>query len=170
MIAQQRMAGRNVELLHQGAELLGRIDDRQYAEAPPDRPGAAVGGHLRHCLDFYRCFLTGLEGGHIDYDGRERDPCLETERERALALLREIAEALEALDADPDLPLAVRQDEEEGAEGRWGASSLHRELQFLLSHTVHHYALIALLLRGHGVEPPAGFGFAPSTLRHLRQR
>ena len=42
-------------------------------------------------------------------------------------------------------------------------------MQFLLSHTVHHYALIGAILRLSGVEPPAGFGLAPSTLRHQQQ-
>jgi uncharacterized damage-inducible protein DinB len=169
MIAQQRVAERNVEQLRQGAKLLARLEDRQYAEAPAQGGGAGVGGHLRHCLDFYRCFLRGLEEGRIDYDRRGRDARLETDRRLALETIEEIAGRLEGLDADPASPLFVRMDEEEGSEGSWGPSSLRRELQFLLSHTVHHYALMALLLRGHGVEPPPGFGFAFSTLRHLRQ-
>jgi hypothetical protein len=41
-----------------------------------------------------------------------------------------------------------------------------RELQFLLSHTVHHYALMALILRLQGFNPAAEFGVAPSTLQH----
>ncbi len=46
------------------------------------------------------------------------------------------------------------------------SSSLRRELHFLLSHTVHHYALIAMILARHGVEVEPDFGVAPSTLRH----
>lgn len=169
MIAQPRIAGRNVELLRQGAELLGGLDDRQYAEPATGMAGAGVGGHLRHCLDFYGCLLRGLEEGRVDYDARERDTRIETERDRALERIDEIAARLESLDADPTLPLFVRMDEEDDSERTWGLSSLRRELQFLLSHTVHHYALMAIILRGHGVETAPGFGFAPSTLRYLRQ-
>jgi hypothetical protein len=46
-------------------------------------------------------------------------------------------------------------------------SSLSRELQVLSSHTIHHFALIAVTLRAHGVQMDADFGMAPSTLRHL---
>ncbi|MFW5688937.1 MAG: hypothetical protein ACOC1U_05120, partial [Spirochaetota bacterium] len=46
------------------------------------------------------------------------------------------------------------------------ASTLERELAVLASHTVHHYAIIALLLRVQDVDVPASFGVAPSTLRH----
>jgi hypothetical protein len=49
------------------------------------------------------------------------------------------------------------------------ASTVARELQFLLSHTVHHYALIALILRLQGFEPGEEFGVAPSTLAHWRR-
>ena len=46
-------------------------------------------------------------------------------------------------------------------------SSISRELQVLSSHTVHHFALIAMTLRMHGVELDSDFGMAPSTLRYL---
>jgi hypothetical protein len=41
-------------------------------------------------------------------------------------------------------------------------------LQFLLSHTVHHFALMALILRAQGADPGDDFGVAPSTLEHRR--
>jgi hypothetical protein len=46
-------------------------------------------------------------------------------------------------------------------------SSISRELQVLSSHTVHHFALIAMTLRMRGVELDSDFGMAPSTLRYL---
>jgi hypothetical protein len=49
-------------------------------------------------------------------------------------------------------------------------SSISRELQVLSSHTVHHFALIAITLRTHGVELDSDFGMAPSTLRYLASK
>ena len=46
-------------------------------------------------------------------------------------------------------------------------SSISRELQVLSSHTIHHFALIAMTLRLHGIEMDPDFGMAPSTLRYL---
>ncbi len=46
-------------------------------------------------------------------------------------------------------------------------STLERELAMLASHTVHHYAIVALLLRIKGVVVPETFGVAPSTQRHI---
>jgi len=74
--------------------------------------------------------------------------------------------------ADLARPLFVRAEEEpEGASSgpSWSLSTVHRELQFLGSHTTHHFALIAVLLRTLGHEPPAEFGVAPSTLRQWRE-
>ena len=50
----------------------------------------------------------------------------------------------------------------------WSQSTIRRELQYLQAHTVHHYALIAFILRLQGREPAASFGVAPSTLRHRK--
>ena len=49
-------------------------------------------------------------------------------------------------------------------------SSVSRELQVLSSHTIHHFALIAITLRMHGVELDSDFGMAPSTLRYLASK
>jgi hypothetical protein len=47
------------------------------------------------------------------------------------------------------------------------ASSLGRELHFLVSHTVHHYAIVRLLLENPDAVDHA-FGVAPSTLAWQR--
>jgi hypothetical protein len=49
-------------------------------------------------------------------------------------------------------------------------SSVSRELQVLSSHTIHHFALIAMTLRAHGVDLDPEFGMAPSTLRYLASK
>ena len=46
-------------------------------------------------------------------------------------------------------------------------SSVGRELQVLSSHTIHHFALMAMTLRVLGVPVDPDFGMAPSTLRYL---
>jgi hypothetical protein len=53
-----------------------------------------------------------------------------------------------------------------GGDEEWRHSTLGRELQVVASHTVHHFALIALLLERLSVPVAAGFGVAASTRRH----
>jgi len=44
-----------------------------------------------------------------------------------------------------------------------------RELAFVLSHTIHHNALIDVMARTLGVPVPDRFGYAPSTIAHLEK-
>ena len=46
------------------------------------------------------------------------------------------------------------------------ATTLGREVAFVLSHTLHHQALIAAHLRATGHDVPDNFGVAPATLQH----
>lgn len=163
----------NVAILAQAIDLLDGLSDPDYAEPPPAGGVAPVGPHFRHCLDFYRCLIDGLDRGEVDYDRRGRSPELEVDRRAAISALTEITHELERLPgAIASRRVRVRHDVGKEASSssaeEWSRSSAQRELQFLLSHTVHHFALIGLLLERRGVEMPADFGVAPSTLDHRR--
>ena len=70
-----------------------------------------------------------------------------------------------------DAPVEIRLESGLGDEAeQWSRSTVRRELQFLLSHTIHHFALIGLLLHQQGIDPGPDFGVAPSTLRHWREQ
>jgi hypothetical protein len=48
-----------------------------------------------------------------------------------------------------------------------GWSTFARELAFVVSHTIHHQAIIGLLMAIHGRPVPDRFGHSPSTpVRH----
>jgi len=156
----------NLDVIGQGRDLLATMDPTLYATGATASP--ALGPHLRHCIDFYEALLRDWSSGKIDYDRRDRDPRLETEPLAAVDALDSIRERLEAIpDERLAEPIDVTADAPRPDEPReWTRSSLGRELRFLLSHTVHHYAIVALLLRHRGKDPGADFGVASSTLTH----
>ena len=159
----------NSAWLRQAAELLGSLDDRAYTTSPTGLEPHRAGGHLRHILEFYECFLEGCARGYVDYDSRRRDTSVETNRFTAIARLREVNERLTQLHTlEYDRRIWVRAEAitAPGILGNILASSVGRELQVLSSHTVHHFALMAITLRAHGVSVPSSFGVAPSTLLH----
>lgn len=168
------MTSRNVHLLEQGLSLLEQIDESLYMGAPDGIAKAGVGSHMRHCLDFYDSFLLGVgagEQGRIDYDWRERNPLIEKDRSIAKAKIEATIAKLGGLKADGQQSLLVKlEGEQVQRNSTWSHSSVNRELQFLLSHTVHHYALMAMLLRLQGFEPAADFGVAPSTLKYWQAK
>ena len=166
MPTQKHPGSSNIGFLRQGESLIRRLEEGLLTGASELVPGGTVGSHFRHCLDFYVSFLRGLETGNVDYDSRDRTPQWETSRERALGALARVVRDLEALRAEDALrPLQVRGDGPQDEEG-WSRSTVGRELQYLLSHTIHHYAIIGSILRAQGFEPGPDFGVAPSTLRH----
>jgi uncharacterized damage-inducible protein DinB len=159
----------NIRLLEQGLELLGALSDDAYVRSSHPEYTSGVGGHLRHCLDHYTNFLDGVEAGLVDYDARQRDARIENERGYATRVMERIIDGLRRLrEIDSAAFVTIKMDggDESETDNWWSPSSAQRELQFLLSHTVHHYALIALILRAQGIMPGPGFGVAPSTLRY----
>ena len=155
-----------IEVLKQGRDLLKRIDDQVFLRPIPPLFSYGIGSHIRHCLDFYTCFLQGFDLRHIDYDKRERDELLETDRPAAIAKMDSLIEQMSQLTiADTCVTVFVKL-ENASLNQSWSHSSVARELQSLKSHTIHHYALIAVLLRLQGIEPSEEFGVSVSTLQN----
>jgi hypothetical protein len=154
----------NIALLQQALSLLARVDQERYSRSPSALAPHRMGSHLRHVMEFYECFLDGLATSQIDYDARKHDPSIESDRNKAADQISLIIFRLQAASWVPsDRAVAVRMDN--CARDIYVNSSVGRELQALTSHTIHHFALIAVALRLHGVELEHSFGMSPSTLR-----
>ena len=166
MHQESRLITSCIILLEDVMRLLERLDDEVYAKTSVLSPRSSVGAHVRHCLDFYKAFLSGLESGRIDYNCRQRDSLIETNRRYAIQEIHQlIAELRERLSIFRIAPILITTEDGSSRES-WCGSSVVRELEFLRSHTIHHYSLMAILLRFEGIEPGEEFGVAPSTLRH----
>jgi hypothetical protein len=163
----------NTRWLRQALDLLGRLDPRRFSTSPKGLAPHRVSSHLRHIIEFYECFLDGLEAVHIDYDARRRDLTLESSISIAAGRICGIIARLESDRALlHDGVLFVRMEDAAAFDliDPFLMSSVARELMTLSSHTIHHFALIAMTLRGHGVSLDTDFGVAPSTLRHREQK
>lgn len=151
-------------------ELIGvleRTPDPVFQEPPADVPGirSSIGAHVRHCVDHFKALQRGAAVGRIEYHVRERGAAIERDRHRAIACLREMRDEiilvpLASLDGAVEVsdcvsldlpPLSFR-------------SSLGREFLYVLSHTIHHHAVIGVLARAARVDVPDGFGYSPTTL------
>lgn len=155
----------NLDQLDRIERLLGRLEPgdytRQYACADP------IGRHVRHVLEHYESLLQGADG-RVDYETRARDPEVETDPRIAGERIAGIRERLVAL-ADSATSRTVRvpythADRDPAVTDI--PSTLEREFHFVLSHTIHHMALIGLLAEWYGPGVPADFGVAGSTLRY----
>lgn len=154
----------NITVVRQALELLSALGEERYTRRLPQCFNASIGGHVRHIIEHYLGFLNGLEEQAIDYEKRARDPLIENNPDHASRILEQIEERLTTeLGRQPDAVITMAA---ETAEGVSACTSILRELEFLLSHTVHHFALVAIMARLMGHEPAATFGIAPSTLKY----
>jgi len=108
-------------------------------------------------------------GRSVDYDARQRDLRMQSEPEVTLAALQSVIDRFQSLEANQllslDTPLTTRL--QAGLHGEWETTvptSLGRELLFVASHTVHHYALLGHYCKAAGVDPGEDFGKAPATV------
>lgn len=156
-------------LLRQLAELLHRLTDAQYAQRPVGVFDSSVGGHVRHCLDHVATFLAALRAPRVNYDERSRGTAVETDRRAALAEIETLARGTARLRRE-DLDRAIEVRGMLAADGPTCAmpSSVARELLFVVSHTVHHNAIIGAIAATLGVAAPERFGYAPSTIAFLQ--
>lgn len=155
-------------LFNQLAGVVAALPLSRFTEkSGPQFMGATVGGHVRHCLDHAQAILT-INDGEIDYDNRVRGTIIELDPHAAAQALCAASERLLQLSraAIPG-PVYVRITFcSQGASTRV-ASSFHRECAFVLSHTVHHMAMIRGMLFQCDISVPREFGYAPATLHAL---
>jgi len=158
----------NVRYIDQAIKLLESISDDSYANPAPLNLGSSVGAHLRHCIDHYTNFLAGIPASRIDYDARLRERAIETDRGGAIQKMNSLISELNALSSREDHRIFIKMDcgNDQNECLWWTESTIRRELQFLISHTVHHFALIKMTLVAGGVQVGSDFGMAPSTLRY----
>ena len=158
------------EVLEQGEALLTGLSDLQYAEAV-SRQGS-IGAHYRHSLEHFKILFEAVKDNQADYDRRERDERLQTERLAALKATRDFREAARFLATlSPERPVEVRSKISYAAPISFAvASTLGREIMYAVSHAIHHHALIAMLCGMRGLPVPAEFGIAPSTIAYHKQQ
>lgn len=166
--AAEAFAGTIVSLLHELDGLLQRVDAKTYNRRGSDGlSGATLGGHVRHVLDHLAALPAGLRVGRVEYDLRARGTPVETDpgaaRARVADLLPEYL-GLRQAPGDEAITVALVADPRSGPLNL--RSSLARELAFVLSHTVHHQAVIRALAAEVGLSLESAFGVAPATLRH----
>lgn len=159
---QEKLVEKLADEFVRAVDLIERIDESIYARTANGT--GSIGGHFRHNLDFVANLLNGISEGKIDYEVRERDILVETEKryavEKYIAAIRRIVSIpSDSINRGVLIRSEIKMD-------CWHTSSVSRELEFVLSHTVHHHALIKEKLVSFGVEVSKNFGVAPSTLKY----
>ena len=150
-------------LFTQLRDVLKNLADQQYSLPSVILSGATIGQHLRHTIEFYQELYKGYETGSVNYDKRQRDYRIETERHFALQKIDDIIKNLYKPDKSLLLVASLSTGYNKQLEFQ---TNYNRELLYNLEHTVHHMALIRIGIEEIStMQLPPNFGVAESTIQ-----
>ncbi len=149
------------------ASVVGSLTSEQFVQRCGESfANGCIGSHVRHCLDHIRAVVETPEG-FVDYDRRVRGTDIERDPGAALREARRLQGLIGLLvERAADEQVCVRVIPTRDGGTVEVESTLARELAFVLSHTVHHNALVRAMAGVLGASMPPLFGYAPSTLAH----
>ncbi len=149
------------------SDSLNLLDDSQYSHACESLSGNSIGQHVRHIIEMFQCLEAGYQNGEVDYESRQRDRRIETDKSFATDLLQQILQQISK--ENKNLLLLTYYDERQITPEKIG-SNYFREIAYNLEHTIHHMALIKVGLREIGNIPvDESYGVASSTIKYRKQ-
>ena len=163
-----RVVRYNTAILQQAIDVIDWCD----AASAQARFADAIGPHLRHVLEHYEELLDGLGRRVLEYDRRRRDRRVEQNPQVARERFCTVIERLDALTVGQprvDEVAVMLCGGVDGGECFVAKSSVERELLFVASHAVHHYAILKPVLVQRGYTVGADFGKAPATIHYERE-
>ena len=157
----------NIETLQRLKSVLGTISQPLYTHVNI-KGRASVGQHVRHTLEFYQCLFDAHES--VNYDSRQRNIVIESSANEAMAVIDKMVASLNDIHADASLK-SVGEFPSVSADPIIVASTLSRELLYVLEHAIHHMAIIRILIKDEqpNFELEEAFGVAYSTLAYRDQ-
>ena len=146
-------------------ESLIKLSEAQYKQPSKILFNATIGQHVRHIIELYICLYNGYETGVVNYEKRNRDIRIETDKDFAIELLQMITHNLDR--SNKDLLLEACDDHSPAVPV---ATNYYREIIYNLEHTVHHMALIRVGINEVStISIPDGFGVASSTIKYRKE-
>lgn len=167
----QEIINANVEVLEKGLVFLGRLSDEEYNKVNEPLIKSTIGQHIRHVADMYFALMEADENALVDYDKRRRGSQIESVKALGIEAIQQILFWLDTLALQKLGQQSVQIKTEislQKSKSVTMESSFVRELVFIGSHTVHHYALINVIAKCQGLEIDEMFGMAPATVSYLR--
>lgn len=128
--------------LEQLAHFLSQINEQQYCTALPIFSESTVGMHVRHIIEFYQCFIKGVQQGEMDYDARERSLLQETNIAYARECIHNLLIDLSSIQNNKPIVLIASQ--KSATQKFQIESNIYRELLYVIEHTIHHLAIIKM--------------------------
>ena len=149
------------------SETLKQLSNEEYTRRSKILMNATIGQHVRHIIELFQCLENGYTMGVVNYEKRKRDYAIETDKELAVELLKDIYRHIEK--SNKEIILEA-EDYCDTVQTVSIPSNYYREIAYNLEHTIHHMALIRVGVNEVSSVPlPEDFGVAYSTLKYRQQ-
>ena len=163
-----QILGTSSEILKQLSDLAGKLSDDQYRQDLAILNNNSIGKHYRHIVEFISILFKAQGSGLVEYDKREHDTVLETDRSQMIHTISELEAKLQSPPLHQEMKLKVSYDlaSDESVEV---STCWERELIYNIEHAIHHMAIIRIALNSNfpGIEVNKHFGIAYSTVKYL---
>lgn len=154
--------------LYELGQVIEALSDEEYTGVSTGLFTSSMGAQTRHTLDHVRIFVNEFRSGLVNYEDRKRGTPVETSRGSAIAMIEGLIEQLlQISNRELEHPLTVSLMLHSDVDSARLQSTVGREIAFLLNHTIHHNALVSVMLKSLGKEVSPRFGYAPATLQYL---
>lgn len=149
------------------SETLRQLSNEEYTMPSKILGKATIGQHVRHIIELFQCLDKGYAIGLVNYEKRKRDYKIESDKDFAMELLKEIYRGIEK----PNKEIVMEaEDYCDNVEIVSIPSNYYRELAYNLEHTIHHMALIRVGVNEvSNLSLPEEFGVAYSTMKYRQQ-
>lgn len=162
----------HLEVIDQALSLISEIDNESLSQVISPYFSGSIGQHLRHVVDHYVNLFNGIADGLVNYNRRNRFCSVETSIDDCRKAFHDVQAQIVELTAEQltqtvsvITEISISEHDDALVE-----SNVDRELVFISSHAIHHYAMIKIIRQMQGAQVPANFGFAPATLTYLREQ
>lgn len=150
------------------SETLQLLTVHQYQQPCMQLSQSSIGQHCRHIIELYIELLNGYETGIINYDKRQRNLVLETERDQVIIEIKLVIDSIQKSDKMLQLSYTLDQNKKENFQL---STNYFRELIYNLEHSVHHMALIRIGIHElTNLEISESFGVAAATIQYRRDQ
>jgi hypothetical protein len=149
------------------SESLHQLSAEEYVRPSTILFNATIGQHVRHIIELFQCLDKGYSEAVVNYEKRKRDYRIETDKDLAAELLKDIYLKLDKPNKNITLEAEDYEDEVETVSI---PSNYYREIAYNLEHTIHHMALIRVgISEVSSIKLPKEFGVAYSTIKFRQQ-
>ena len=144
--------------------VLMQLTDEQYNAACPLLKGSTIGAHTRHIIELFQCLQNGYASGFVNYDERNRNRMIETNRQLACDSINNICNVVNLANK----PMLLKGIFAAGnPEPYTIETNYYRELIYNIEHAIHHMALIRVgVYAVSEIELHETFGVAASTIQY----